>query len=300
MFVHANKPILGIIFVIIGVVLGLLVGVIIKKTATEINLVTTLFYRFIFSVPLLLLFAILGRGKAAFKIIEKRTMILRVFFGLLGMLFWVLAIRNLPLGQATALFQSSVIFVTILSPFLLFERVGWFRWIAVVVGLIGIFILTNPFSQNASFEIFYGVLAALFGAFLSITLRLLGKSENSLSVALIYNAIAAVLMFLVVLVFPSQLDQVQNSVLFDLVFLGIVTSFSQVFFTGAYHYVDAVVVASLRYIQVPLAGLTAFFLFAEIMTVLEIFGAVTVIISCLSIGWRELSERGSNLQRNDR
>ena len=71
MFTHENRPILGIVFVITGVVLGLLVGVIIKKTATEVNLVTTLFYRFVFSVPLLLLFAILGRGKAALNIIEK-------------------------------------------------------------------------------------------------------------------------------------------------------------------------------------------------------------------------------------
>ena len=298
MFTHGNRPILGIIFVITGVVLGLLVGVLIKKIGTEVNLVTTLFYRFVFSVPLLLLFAILGRGKAALKINEKRTMIFRVLCGLSGMSFWVLAIRNLPLGQATALFQSSVIFVTILSPFLLFERVGLYRWTAVVVGLIGIFILTSPFSQSASFEILYGVLAALAGALLSVTLRRLGRSENSLSVALIYNAIAAVLMILIVMVFPSQLDRVQGSVFRDLVFLGIITSFSQIFLTGAYHYVDAVVVSSLRYLQVPLAGLTAFLLFAEFMTLIEITGAIIVILSCLLISWRELSEFSSSRKHN--
>ena len=298
MFTHGNRPILGIIFVITGVVLGLLVGVLIKKIGTEVNLVTTLFYRFVFSVPLLLLFAILGRGKAALKINEKRTMIFRVLCGLSGMSFWVLAIRNLPLGQATALFQSSVIFVTILSPFLLFERVGLYRWTAVVVGLIGIFILTSPFSQSASFEILYGVLAALAGALLSVTLRRLGRSENSLSVALIYNAIAAVLMVLIVMVFPSQLDRVQGSVFRDLVFLGIITSFSQIFLTGAYHFVDAVVVSSLRYLQVPLAGLTAFLLFAEFMTLIEITGAIIVILSCLLISWRELSEFSSSRKHN--
>ena len=298
MFTYDKRPVRGIIFVITGVVLGLLVGVLIKKIATEVNLVTTLFYRFVFSVPLLLLFAILGRGKAALKIIEKRTMVLRVLCGLSGMLFWVLAIRNLPLGQAPALFQSSVIFVTILSPFLLFERVGWYRWTAVFVGLTGILILTNPFSQAASFEILYGVLAAVAGALLSIILRRLGKSENSLSVALVYNAIAAGLMVGTVLVFPLQLDRVQNSVFRDLVFLGIITSFSQIFFTGAYHYVDAVVVASLRYLQVPLAGLTAYILFTEIMTLPEISGAVIVMCSCLLISWREVAGVGANTKNN--
>ena len=53
-------------------------------------------------------------------------------FCIYGNVFWVEARRNLSLGQATALFQSSVIFVTILSPFLLQETVGIYRWSSVV------------------------------------------------------------------------------------------------------------------------------------------------------------------------
>ena len=90
----------------------------------------------------------------------------------------------------------------------------------------------------------------------------------------------------------------QGSVFRDLVFLGIITSFSQIFLTGAYHYVDAVVVSSLRYLQVPLAGLTAFLLFAEFMTLIEITGAIIVILSCLLISWRELSEFSSSRKHN--
>ena len=67
--------------------------------------------------------------------------------------------------------------------------------------------------------------------------------------------------------------------------------FPKFFFTGAYHFVDAVIVTTLRYLQVPLAGITAFLLFAEIMTMNEILGAITVIISCLIIGWREVRKR---------
>ena len=74
----------------------------------------------------------------------------------------------------------------------------------------------------------------------------------------------------------------------DLILLGFVTSISQVFFTGAYHYVDAVIVTSLRYLQVPLAGMVAFTLFEEVMTISEILGACIVIASCLIIGWREI------------
>ena len=288
MLLRNKRPLIGITFSIVSVFLGLASGLLIKKVSIEANLITTLFYRFVFSVHLLLLFAVYARGWSAFKISQKKTMAFRTIFGFSGMVLWMLAIRNLPLGQATALFQSSVIFVTLLSPFLLNENVGFFRWSSVILGLVGIIILTDPFSEKVSFNVIYGILAAVAGAFLSITLRRLGKGDHSISVALVYNALAALVMLCVVFISPSSYHIEGNEVWMDLILLGIVTSVSQFFFTGAYHYVDAVVVSSMRYIQVPLAGFFGYLLFSEIMTLSEILGALIVISSCLIIGWREL------------
>tara|TARA_B100001093_G_scaffold104117_1_gene96317 strand:- start:418 stop:1299 length:882 start_codon:yes stop_codon:yes gene_type:complete len=288
MFVYEKKPLRGIVFVLASVFLGLMAGLLIKKTAVETNLVTTLLYRFVFSVPLLLLFAVLVRKKEVFKISQKKTMLMRIVFGFLGMVFWILAIRNLPLGLAAALFQSSAIFVTMLSPIFLQEKVGIYRSASVILGLVGIFLLTDPFSSSISFEIIYGFLAAISGAFLSISLRRLGKADHSLSVALIYNASAALVILLFVIINPASYFVANRIVLMDLIYLGLVTSFSQIFFTGAYHYVDAIIVTSLRYLQVPLAGLLAFVFFEELMTFYEILGASIVIGSCLIIGWREV------------
>ncbi|MFB0941174.1 MAG: DMT family transporter, partial [Paracoccaceae bacterium] len=129
------------------------------------------------------------------------------------------------------------------------------------------------------------------GAFLSINLRKLGKGDHSISVALVYNALAALVMLCVVFISPSSYHIEGNGVWIDLILLGIVTSVSQFFFTGAYHYVDAIVVSSMRYIQVPLAGFSGYLLFAELMTLSEILGALIVVSSCLIIGWRELTNQ---------
>ena len=110
MFVHERRPVRGIIFIILSVVFGLIAGLLIKKSAEDASLITTLLYRFVFAVPPLLAFAILARGKLALKVYQKKMMLMRIIFGFTGMVFWVLAIRNLPLGQASALFQSSAIF----------------------------------------------------------------------------------------------------------------------------------------------------------------------------------------------
>ena len=71
-------------------------------------------------------------------------MLFRIVFGLAGILLWFLALRNISLGQATALFQSSVLFVTLASPLVLSERVGPFRMGAVLVGMVGMSCLRIP------------------------------------------------------------------------------------------------------------------------------------------------------------
>ena len=172
------KTVIGIICTLTAVVFGLITGMLVKKVGTDVTVITTLFYRFLFSIPLLLIFAIIARRTKFLQINQKRTLFLRILFGFSGITFWFLAVRAMPLGQATTLFQSSVIFVTLLSPILLNETVGRFRWTAVITGLIGIIIVTNPFSANISFSVIYGILAAFSGAILAITLRHLGRSDS--------------------------------------------------------------------------------------------------------------------------
>ena len=58
--------------------------------------------------------------------------------------------------------------------------------------------------------------------------------------------------------------------------------------TAAYRYLDAVVVASMRYVQMPILGIVGYFVFGEIMSASEIIGALVIIASCLVIAWREL------------
>jgi drug/metabolite transporter (DMT)-like permease len=281
------RSIIGITCTLTAVVLGLVSGILVKKVGTDVTVITTLFYRFLFSVPLLLIFAIIARKSQFLKIEQKKTLLLRIIFGLSGISFWFLAIRSMPLGQATTLFQSSVIFVTLLSPFLLNEKVGWFRWTAVLTGLIGIIIVTDPFSSAISIAVIYGILAAFSGAILAILLRRLGRSDKPTSIALWYNFSGTIVIAVIIIIMPKQLSSIGGQTLIDLILLGAVASVLQIFFTTAYKYLDAVVVSSMRYIQIPLSGFAGYLLFSESMSLNQILGAIIIICSCLVIAWRE-------------
>jgi S-adenosylmethionine uptake transporter len=281
------RTIIGITCTLTAVVLGLVSGILVKKVGTDVTVITTLFYRFLFSVPLLLIFAIVARKSQFLKIEQKKTLLLRIIFGLSGISFWFLAVRSMPLGQATTLFQSSVIFVTLLSPFLLNEKVGWFRWAAVLTGLIGIIIVTDPFSSAMSIAVIYGILAAFSGAILAILLRRLGRRDKPTSIALWYNFSGTIVIAVIIIIMPKQLSSIGGQTLIDLILLGAVASVLQIFFTTAYKYLDAVVVSSMRYIQIPLSGFAGYLLFSESMSLNQILGAIIIICSCLVIAWRE-------------
>jgi len=90
------------------------------------------------------------------------------------------------------------------------------------------------------------------------------------------------------LILPDQLQAISQTVLIDLVFLGVIGSALQIVMTTAYRHSDAVVVASMRYLQMPISGVVGYFLFAEVMSATEIIGALVIIGSCLVIAWREL------------
>ena len=105
---------MGVFLSMLAVIFGVLTGVLIKKLGSDINIITTLFYRFLFSLPILFLYAIYLRGRDFLQINQRRILFFRSLLGLCGITFWFLSIRSMPLGMATALFQSSVIFITLL------------------------------------------------------------------------------------------------------------------------------------------------------------------------------------------
>ena len=282
-----SRPFLGLFLSFLAVLLGLATGILIKKTGTDIGIVTTLFYRFLFSIPLLCAYALYMRGRQFLQINQTKTLALRIIFGGSGIIFWFLSIRNMPFGQATALFQSAVIFVTIFSPLLLGEKIGIYRWSAVIAGLFGVFIVSDPFSGDISYYTLFGVCAAMSGAALSIVLRRLGKGDAPASIALWYNGSGTIVAGLVVIFMPSLLDPVGGGLLFDLILLWVIGSALQICFTSAYRYSDAVVVSSMRYLQIPLSGMAGFLMFAEVMSFTQILGVVIIISSCLVIAWRE-------------
>jgi drug/metabolite transporter (DMT)-like permease len=80
---------------------------------------------------------------------------------IVGTSAFVLALTLIPLSLASALLQANPLFVTLGAILFFRERVGWRRWLAIIVGLVGVLIILRPGAEGFAPEAIIGVIAAL-------------------------------------------------------------------------------------------------------------------------------------------
>jgi drug/metabolite transporter (DMT)-like permease len=78
------------------------------------------------------------------------AMRLRVLFEITGRLFYVLALALIPLSTATVILQATPLVVVASAALIFGERVGWRRWTAIGLGLLGVMIILRPGTEGFS------------------------------------------------------------------------------------------------------------------------------------------------------
>ncbi|AXI44346.1 DMT family transporter [Sulfitobacter sp. SK011] len=88
---------------------------------------------------------VVARGEALFaRTMLSYPIVLRGLGDLIGALAFVSAIVLTPLSSASAILQATPLAVTLGAAVFLGEPVGWRRWSAIFVGLIGVLLIIRP------------------------------------------------------------------------------------------------------------------------------------------------------------
>ena len=203
-----------------------------------------------------------------------------MFTGLLA--FYAFSV--LPLAQVYSILFAMPLLITVLAIPILGERVGFHRWMAVIVGLLGVLIVLRPDNVDLTIGHLAALGAALSGAIASVIVRKIGQEER-LAVLMIYPMIATFIFMGIALQFsyePMPLSDLRIS--FLIAVLGLIATF---FGIAAYRIGEAAIVAPMQYSQIIWASLFGYFLFDETMDNSTIIGASVIIASGLYIVLRE-------------
>ena len=303
-----SSNIIGSLIWIIFIFLSLFTHMIIKSLSGDVDFIITLFSRFAYSLPILFILAFIARKSLLFQINNWKNIALRSFFGFVTMIMVFSSLQLIPIGLTTALAQSSAIYVTLLSPFVLGEKIGLIRWTAVIAGLIGVFLMINPISiinetsDLSAFGIYLAFGSAVTHAALALILRKIGKTEHPATTALIHNLVTTLVITFTIVFFGTkfygktgeyglEILITPNNLLYTLVSLGIIGSFVQYLMAQSYKYAEATILVTLRYLAIPLATLFGFIIWDEIPSYNQIIGGLVVIGSCLLITYREIKKQ---------
>jgi len=303
-----SSNIIGSLIWIIFIFLSLFTHMIIKSLSGDVDFIITLFSRFAYSLPILFILAYVARKSLLFQINNWKNIILRSFFGFITMIMVFSSLQLIPIGLTTALAQSSAIYVTLLSPFVLGEKIGLIRWTAVIAGLIGVFLMINPISiinetsDLSAFGIYLAFGSAITHAALALILRKIGKTEHPATTALIHNLVTSIVITFTIVLFGTkfygktgdygiEILITPNSILYTLMSLGIIGSFVQYLMAQSYKYAEATILVTLRYLAIPLATLFGYIIWNEVPSLQQIVGGLIVIGSCLLITYREIKKK---------
>jgi len=156
-----NMLLAGILFMLAGDFVFALLDALAKWLATSFPIGQVVLVRSLASLVFLSPM-IMRQGIGSLVRLERPVIqLMRVAAISVDVFFFYGAVIRLPLADVMSFYMAGPIYVAALSHFMLGERVGWRRWIAILLGFVGVLIILQPTSGVFSF----GSLYALIGSF---------------------------------------------------------------------------------------------------------------------------------------
>ena len=209
----------------------------------------------------------------------------RCLAGLIALVSIFVALRNLPLATVVSISFAAPIFITIFSIFLLNEKVGLYRWMAVLVGFLGIIFITEPGFSSLNVYYIYPIIFCLGLSYVAIAIRKLSSTEPAWLISFFFSFSIMLLSFLSFYqgwILPSLID------LFLLSMVGILGGLANLWLSQSYKYSEVSLVSPLKYLGLVFAIIFGYFIWNEIPTSKTLLGALLVIVSSIIIFRREM------------
>ena len=207
--------------------------------------------------------------------------------GVLGVICGALIInsfRRHALIEIYPILFSTPLILTILSHFILKEKVGIRRWLAVLIGFVGVLIVSRPGTIHFTWSLFGLFFAAIILALNVLIIRRLANTQSSIAFAF-YGTVGGLVI--------SGLFSFQNFVSVSLadmsifVVCGIIGGIGGLCISGASKILESSVFAPIQYVQLVAGFIMGYLFFGDLPDAFEIIGSLVIVFSGLFIIYRE-------------
>ena len=244
-----------------------------------------LFIRGVFVWPWILLFTMRSGGLASLRVHNASGQALRGACVIASAFLFITGLRHLTLADAIAVSFTGPLFITALAPLVLGEKVGWRRWLAVLIGFAGVLFMLRPGSAVLQWAIIFPLGAAVCGGLRDLITRRIAGTETTVAVLAVTTTVV-LLAGLATAPFigwvpprPADITTFAAS--------GALIAVAHTLMIEAFRRGEAALVAPFKYSSLLWATLIGFFMFGEHPDPWTIAGAVIIVLAGLYVLHRE-------------
>jgi len=289
----------GIFFLLLAMLIISLQSIAVKGLGGSYPVLEMVVLRNLVALPFTLLFFRL-EGKQGLPTTKQfRFEFIRGMFLFLSYTTFMMGLAALPLAEVESIRFSGPLMITILSVFMLGEKVKSSRWLALIVGFFGVLLIVRPGSASFNLGSIFILISVLFYALTVMSTCKLHSTDSSATMAyyssLVYLAAALILVPPTIVI--GEIPNAHPSIAFlfrhwsmptlldgiIMCGLGLVWAGWTYFMARAYSLAQASVAAPFEYLSLPINVMWGFVIWREIPALMTWAGAGLTLLSGIFI-----------------
>ena len=287
---------------LLGIVLIDSYGIIIKSLGDLYSTTQLLVFRNVFAIiPLIILILFSQDNSKIFKDLSKKFITVCLIRGLCftGVnVFFFISVINMQYAIAMTLTFASPFFIALLSIFILKDKVGIYRWSAIVIGFFGVVMIMKPTSDVFVIYSIFPILVAFCWSLSMIVLKFIPENISTAKIqfySLFFSIVGAIILYFI----SSDHQPIENIFhLFLMVMTGILGGTGGILFIYAYRLMLPSKLAPFEYLGIPSSFILGWVFFKE-APIDQLFpGVLAIVLAGMIIIWRDAKKE--NLQRDNK
>ena len=255
-----------------------------KHLSTELPVLEVVWARYFFMVAISLPLIFIFFRKHLLWPKNIQIQLSRSLFLFLSTIFFFYSISIISLTESLSLVFIYPILVTLLSATILKEKVGLRRWIAVVVGFIGVVILLRPGFNSISLASLAGLGTGICYSFYVITTRKLSSLDSPLLTLIFTGLVGAIIISLIV---PFVWITPSYNQLIIMIGIALAGTLGHFFLILSFNLAEASKLAPFAYFEIVTNILIAYYFFGDFPDKWIWVGLIIIISSGVYITLRE-------------
>ncbi len=263
-----------------------------KEITADIHPVFLAFWRSFLAFLIASPFVLFGGVKLHFA--RFGALVTRSLIGSMGFVFGLIAIWpvfGLPLAEFNALSFTRPLFVTLLAVLLLHEKVGIHRTTAVIVGFVGVLVMTLVpallgAEGGAHFNVgsLFAILSSLCFAFTIVLVKSLTGVHSPMALLIWANLLSSIFILPAAMAVWGSPEPATWLLIFGMAFAGFVAQFC---FIKGMSVGDASFLSPMDYLRLPMGAVADWVMIRALPGLFVWAGAGIIVVSTLYITWRE-------------